>query len=104
MSKIVYVDMDGVLANFDKRILELEPATKDMTPQERSKAIDGIIYRKDRRIFKTLEPIIGAVQGFKYLCSKFEVYILSTPMWNLAISYADKRSWVGEHLGKDPIS
>jgi 5'(3')-deoxyribonucleotidase len=82
MSKIVYIDMDGVLVDLQSKL-------------------DSSGWFKG--IFKHLEPIDGAVDAFNYLCnsSKYEVYILSTAPWNMPESWSDKRLWVSKHLGKN---
>ena len=87
MSKIVYIDMDGVLVNLQAEIDQAE--------------FYGINWPWD--IFKNLNPIDGAVEAFNYLCnsSKYDVYILSTAPWNMPASWSHKRQWVSKHLGKN---
>jgi len=82
MSKIVYIDMDGVLVDLQSKL-------------------DSSGWFKG--IFKHLKPIDGAVDAFNYLAdsSKYEVYILSTAPWNMPESWSDKRLWVSKHLGKN---
>jgi 5'(3')-deoxyribonucleotidase len=86
---IVYIDMDGVLADFDKRHEELlaEGLTKP-------KAF------KDPRAFVDLEPIQGAIEAWAALQERFETYILSTPAWSNVRCWSDKREWVEKYLGK----
>lgn len=82
MSKIVYIDMDGVLVNLQAK-LEKNGWYQD--------------------IFKDLSPMEGAVESFNYLCNytKYDVYILSTAPWNMPASWSHKRQWVSKHLGKN---
>jgi 5'-nucleotidase len=81
--KIIYVDMDGVLADYDANLEGRAP----------DKVCDIPGY------FSTLPPMKNAVEAFKWLCGYFEVYILSTPSWDSPSSYTEKRVWVEEVLG-----
>lgn len=80
-NKVVYVDMDGVLVDLQTEIERCGGWHQD--------------------IFKNPEPIDGAIEAFKELCSQdgFDVYILSTAPWNMPRSWSHKRLWVSKHLG-----
>lgn len=86
---IVYIDLDGVLADFDKRHEELiaEGLTKP-------KAF------KDPRAFVDLDPMPDAIESWHVLQERFETYILSTPAWSNVRCWSDKREWVEKYLGK----
>lgn len=86
---IVYIDMDGVLANFDKRVKELEA--------QGFKA--GSVF-KHPEAYKDLEPIEGAIEAWHSLQEKYETYVLSTPAWSNPDSWSEKRIWVEKYLGK----
>ena len=86
---IVYIDMDGVICDFDKRAKELE--------------VEGFIGAslfKHPEAYKDLEPIEGAIEAWHALQEKYETYVLSTPAWSNPDSWAEKRKWVEKHLGK----
>lgn len=86
---IVYIDMDGVLANFDKRHMEL--------------LSEGYLKHqafKHKRAFEDLDPMPGAIDAWNYLQSDYETYILSTPAWSNERCWTDKRIWVEKYLGK----
>jgi 5'(3')-deoxyribonucleotidase len=68
---IVLIDMDGVLADFGKRVKELE-----------LQGIKGHSIFKHAEAYKDLEPIEGAIEAWQLLQDKYETYILSTPPWS----------------------
>lgn len=86
---IVYIDMDGVICDFGKRVKELEAL-----------GIKGPKLFKHENAYKDLEPIDGAIEAWYMLQERFETYILSTPPWSNPDAWAEKRKWVEEHLGK----
>jgi 5'(3')-deoxyribonucleotidase len=90
--KIIYVDMDGVLADFGAAIAEhpminISPYDKepDLIPD----------------IFEDLPPLVGAIESIKILTSTpvFEVFILTTAPWKNPSSWTHKRLWVEKYLG-----
>lgn len=86
--EIVYIDMDGVLANFDKRARELIEKTPGIQwPQ----ATYGF--------FESLDPMPFAIDSYNILDRRYDVYILSRPSIMNPWSYTGKRVWIEEHLG-----
>lgn len=94
--KILYIDMDGVICQFNKAIKQLSPTTDTSIFSEEVNEI----CRLNPNIFHTLEPLEDAIESVKELCEHFEVYFLSCPMWHVPLSFIGKRLWVEEHLGK----
>ena len=92
--EIVFVDMDGVLANLEEKAKKTDPDFG--TPRQK---IDSRPYRKEG-FYRDLKPIDGAIEGYKKLTEKYDCYILSAPSWRNPSSYSDKRLWVEEHLGE----
>jgi 5'(3')-deoxyribonucleotidase len=86
---LVYIDMDGVLSDFDKRFKELE-----------AQGFKGSSVFKHPEAYKDLEPIEGAIAAWHALQEKYETYILSTPAWSNPDSWSEKRIWVEKFLGK----
>ena len=91
MRKVLYVDMDGVLADFGAAFLAL--------PRDVAAAYEG---RPDEipGIFSALEPIPQAIESFHALAELFDTYILSTAPWNNPSAWSDKLLWVQRHLGE----
>lgn len=102
MKKILYIDLDGVCADFDAAINklcpELETDPKYLDLDVRSAKVDELC-QKYPNIFQYLEPIEGSVEGVNILFEHFEVYFLSTPMWEVLRSFMDKRFWIERIFG-----
>ena len=88
--KIVYVDMDSVLVNFQSGIDAL-------TEEERTAFKDDLDDVPG--IFSKMKPVDGAIEAYEKLTKHFDVYILSTAPWNNPSAWADKLLWVQKHLG-----
>ena len=91
MSKIVYVDMDGVLVDFESGI-------KSLTEQE----LKSYENRLDEvpGIFSRMKPLKGAIESFQKLTNHYNVYILSTAPWENPTALNDKLMWIKDHIGE----
>lgn len=94
----IYVDMDGVVADFNKKLYELAPELNEMPLDLKADYIDHICTTYPT-IFHELEPIEGAIDAVKRLDEYYEVYFLSTPMWHVPLSFTGKRIWLEQHFG-----
>jgi 5'-nucleotidase len=88
--EVIYIDMDGVVANFPKKWkatfgTELDLYAIPPTPEG---------------FYRDLELIDGAYESVKILSEYFDVYFLSTAEWNNISSWVDKRLWIEENFGK----
>jgi 5'(3')-deoxyribonucleotidase len=87
--QIVFVDMDGVLVNFQSGI--------DRISEEESVKYAGDLDEVPG-IFSLMEPNEGAIEGYKWLCKNFDTYILSTAPWENPSAWQDKLHWVKKYL------
>ena len=88
--KIVYVDMDNVLVDFQSGI----DAMRDVITSEYDGRIDEVPH-----IFAHMKPLPGAVEAYRALCEKYDCYILSTSPWSNPTAASDKFAWVKKYLG-----
>ena len=91
MRKRIYVDMDGVLVDFESGIQNLSPEDQKRYKNRYDAAPD---------IFDLMDPMPGALEAFAWLRENFEVYILSTAPWRNPKAWMSKRLWVSKYLGK----
>lgn len=89
--KIIYIDLDGVIADFDKGRAE-HPLGK-ITPY---------IGRPDKLpcIYENLEPIKYSIKSVNFLLNhdNFDVYFLSTAPWDNPDAWTHKRLWLTKYF------
>ena len=82
--------MDNVLVDFQSGIDSLSDEEREVYKDN----IDNV-----PSIFSKMQPLDGAIDGYKKLTEHFDVYILSTAPWNNPSAWSDKLLWVQKHLG-----
>ena len=76
MKKIIYIDMDGVISNFDKAAKE-----------------GGWTHRPDLKVnFRNLEVIPGAQDALLRLNQDFDIFIATTPPWSRPDVWGEKEN------------
>jgi 5'-nucleotidase len=90
VTKILYLDMDGVLVDFESG-LDRVPAATRSEYQGHEDDIPGL--------FALMDPMPGALEAFAELAGLFDTYILSTAPWRNPSAWSDKLLWVQKHLG-----
>lgn len=90
MKKVLYLDMDNVLVDFESAFARC--TKEELTEYDENRDdIPGIFSRMD--------PMPGALEAFEILSERFETYILSTGPWGNPSAWSDKVEWVKAHLG-----
>lgn len=90
--KILYIDLDGVVVDFDSGIQRLS--------NDDSQKYTGR-YDEAPGIFSLMIPMPGAISAVEQLSNHFDVFVLSTAPWNNHGAWADKISWVKKYFGDD---
>ncbi len=81
----VFIDMDGVLADFDRLKREL--------------GVEGEQLKKMPGAFLRMEPITGAIAAVRSLIGMgFECWVATKPPTGIPHAYADKADWIMRHL------
>lgn len=94
--KIIYIDLDGVVADFEKGRSEHPLST--ITPYKgRPDKLPGV--------YENLEPIAGAIDAVNYLLNSedFDIYFLSTAPWDNPEAWMHKRLWIAKYFDEKLI-
>lgn len=116
----ILIDMDGVIADFDKEFLQrwrerhpeklyvpLEQRTtfyvKDSYPQELRLLVSEILL--EASFFREMTPVPGAKEALEEMESKgFEVFICSSPLSIYGNCVLEKYEWVEKYLGRSWVN
>jgi len=83
----IYIDMDRTLVDYDKGFAKWRE--KIEFPQSK----EGF--------WRELEPLPGAIESYKYLDEKYDVWVLTRPSFHNLNCYNEKAQWVRDNLGFD---
>ena len=91
--KIIYIDLDGVVADFEKG--RKNHPLSNITPY---------IGRPDKLpgVYQDLEPIADAIESVNILLNHkdFDVYFLSTAPWDNPEAWMHKRLWIAKYFNE----
>ena len=87
--KVVCIDMDGVLCDYDN-------SWRDGIGRHP----DQPFPQSEFGFFSNLRPYPGAIESFRELDQHFKVYILTRPSNRNLSSYSEKAGWVRDKLGE----
>ena len=89
--KIIYIDLDGVVADFEKG-----------RSQHPLSTITPYIGRPDKLpgVYENLDPIADSIESVKELFNNpdFDVYFLSSAPWDNPEAWTHKRLWVAKYF------
>lgn len=94
--KLIYIDLDGVVADFEKGRSEHPLST--ITPYKgRPDKLPGV--------YENLAPITGAIDAVNFLLNSedYDVYFLSTAPWDNPEAWMHKRLWIAKHFDEKLI-
>ena len=89
---IMYIDMDGVLVDFESALTKVSPEILEKFTGE---------YDNIPGIFALMDPMPGALEAVDALKEKYDLYILSSSPWENPTALADKLAWVKKYFGGD---
>lgn len=89
---IIYIDMDGVLVDFESALTKVSPEMLEKFAGE---------YDNIPGIFALMDPVPGAIEAVDRLKEKYDLYILSSSPWENPTALGDKLAWVKKYFGGD---
>jgi len=83
MKKIIYIRLDGIIANFEKQNPNHQLFKTDMAERIPS-------------IYDLVDPVNGGIEAVHTLLemSAYELYFIATPHWDYPETWSEKRIWL----------
>ena len=97
--KIVYIDMDNVMVDFESGIEVLEREHPELHAKHLVGENGKPNFDEAPHIFGMMKPVEGAIDAFLELSKHFDVYLLSTAPWKNPTAWHDKVEWVHKNFG-----
>lgn len=94
IKEIVYVDMDGVVADIVDGYNKLPENIREKYTIGHACDVSGL------GLFEDLKPIEGCKVAIDKLTSKYDVYFLTTVPFNNPEAYVEKVKWLTNHFPK----
>ena len=93
--KIVWIDMDGVLVDFNGHVEETISKNEFLKTAYKGR------YDHIPGIFRNPKPVEGAIEAINKLAEsgKYELYIATAAPWGNPMAAMDKRFWIEEYFG-----
>jgi 5'(3')-deoxyribonucleotidase len=94
--KILWIDMDGVIVDFEKNVNEILNSDKFIRDMY-GKSPDRI-----PGVFRNPPPIEGAIDAVHklYEIGKYDMFIATAAPWGNPESAVDKRYWIEQYFGR----
>ena len=89
---IIYIDMDGVLVDFESALTRISPELLDKFAGE---------YDNIPGVFALMDPMPGALEAVDALKEKYDLYVLSSSPWENPTALGDKLAWIKQYFGGD---
>jgi hypothetical protein len=99
---ILHLDMDGVCADLYGRLEECDPGFHKKIEElgwPKSRDYFGDLVRANPSVFCELQMLKGCREAIDELKELYDIFWLSTPMWDHPQSYMDKRLWLEANFG-----
>ena len=95
MKQRLYIDMDGVIVDFESALRKVDNSTLEQ--------YQGILDEIPG-LFDLMEPMPGAIEAVTELAKHFDTYILSTAPWLNPSSWTSKVNWIHRYFGSEKDS
>lgn len=88
--QLLYIDMDGVIVDFDSALPKITPKVKATYEGE---------YDNIPGIFELMDPMPGAIEAVQRLAHIYDTYILSSSPWENETALSHKLVWIKKYFG-----